>query len=334
MGSVETTDIHIRVLGPPKYDRHGNHEVPVMDNDGRISDLRVWSQHHDRPGWRVGSTYYLEDVKQNPPKSNKARYETSSAAQITRYGRPCSPDMSLLHVSDTHLGRNRTDKDLVGEGDQVDRFLDIVNIAIKYRVDGILHTGDIFDDEVTDDTIEIVKEHVSLLHEAGITIYYVRGHHGCDKGDALLQSQGAAGRMVHLSNNPQILGGGALALYGIDAEAASNGFSQTAPSGDAPEESYRLLAWHEAVEPLARDGVPLEKVATASAVDLDGLALGDLHRSKRAYIDHTRKACGQRLRMFYAGATTNIARNADGYEPAVWLLQIADRTLERHRIEL
>jgi len=66
--------------------------------------------------------------------------------------------------------------------------------------------------------------------------------------------------------------------------------------------------------------VPIQQVINASEVELDGLALADLHKSKRAYIDDVRKACGRRLRVFYAGATTTIARKAEGYQSAVWLL--------------
>ena len=57
MGDVERTDIAVRVLGQPKFDRHGNHEVPVEDADGQIADLRVWSKHLGQSEWRVGSTY-------------------------------------------------------------------------------------------------------------------------------------------------------------------------------------------------------------------------------------------------------------------------------------
>lgn len=140
--------------------------------------------------------------------------------------------------------------------------------------------------------------------------------------------------MVHLSNEPQLLGGSALALYGMDADAAAVGLSEMAPAGDAPRDAYRLLAWHEAVEPVARDGIPIERLVDASEVEMDALALGDLHKNKRAYIDDVREDSGERLRVFYAGATTGIAQRSEGYEPAVWLLQIADGTLERHRLSL
>jgi len=334
MGDVEKTDIAVRVLGQPKFDRHGNHEVPVEDADGQIADLRVWSKHLGQSEWRVGSTYELEAVKRNPPEANKARYETSANVRISRAGCPTVPDVSVLHVSDTHLGRPLTDKEHMGEENQLARFLDVVNLALTHRVDAVLHTGDVFDDAVSDATVETIEEHVALLADAGIPIYYVRGHHGCESGDAFLRSQTRAGRMVHLSSDLQLLGDGALALYGMDADASAVGLSEAAPAGDAPRDAYRLLAWHEAVEPLARNGVPIQQVVDASEVELDGLALGDLHKSKRAYIDDVRKACGCRLRAFYAGATTTIARRAEGYEPAVWLLQITDGTLERRRLPL
>ena len=334
MGEIETADVTVRVLGPPRYDRHGNHEIPVKDEGGRIADVRVWSKHHGQPEWHVGSTYDLVEVKQNPPEANKARYETSANTQISRIGQPKAPEVSLLHVSDTHLGRPLTDKEHMGKKNQLNRFLDAINLAVKYRVDAILHTGDIFDDDVSEATVELVEEHIELLADINIPIYYVRGNHGCERGDTFLQSQTEAGRMVHLSSDPNLLGGDALALYGMDADASAVGLSRAAPQDDAPRDAYRMLAWHEAVEPLARNGVPLQQVIDASEVELDGIALGDLHKSKRTYIDNVHKDCGRYLRLFYAGATSTIARNSEGYEPAVWLLQIADGTLERHRLSL
>jgi exonuclease SbcD len=334
VGKVETTDITVRVLGPPKFDRHGNHEVPVEDADGRVSDLRVWSKHHGQAEWRVGSMYELVEVKRNPVDANKARYETAANTQVSRVGRPQVPEMSLLHVSDTHLGRPQTDKEHMGNANQLERFLDTVNLAVKSQVDAIIHTGDIFDDDVDEATVQIVEEHVELLADADIPIYYVRGNHGCDRGDAFLRSQTEAGRMIHLSNEPQLLGEGTLALYGMDADASANGLSEVAPSGDAPQDAYRLLAWHEAVEPIARNGISIGELMDASKVELDALSLGDLHKNKRAYIGDVYKDSGERFRAFYAGATTGIARNSEGYEPAAWLLQITDGTLERHRLPL
>ena len=334
MEKVEKTDITVRVLGPPKFDRHGNHEITVKEAGGGLSDLRVWSKHHGQVEWRVGSMYELEEVKRNPVEANKARYETAANTQISRVGHPQAPEVSLLHVSDTHLGRPLTDKEQMGNANQLERFLDALNLAVTSRVDAVILTGDIFDDDIDEATVQIVEEHIELLAEAGILVYYVRGHHGCDRGDAFLRSRTEAGQMIHLSNEPQLLGEGTFALYGMDADASANGLSEVAPAGDAPRGAYRMLAWHEAVEPIARDGISIERLVDASNVELDALALGDLHKHKRAYIGDAYKDTGERFRAFYAGATTGIARNSEGYEPAAWLLQIADGTLERHRLSL
>lgn len=331
MEKVETTDITVRVLGPPEFDRHGNHEITVEDTEGGLSDLRVWSKHHGQVEWRVGSSYELEEVKRNPVEANKARYETAANTQISRVGHPQSPEVSLLHVSDTHLGRPLTDKEHMGNANQLERFLDALNLAVASRVDAVILTGDIFDDDVDEATVQIVEEHIELLADAGILVYYVRGHHGCDRGDAFLRSQTESGQMIHLSNEPQLLGEGTLALYGMDADGSVNGLSEMAPTDDAPRDAYRMLAWHEAVEPIARDGISIGRLVDATEVKLDALALGDLHKNKRAYIDDVYKDSGERFRAFYAGATTGIARKSEGYEPAAWLLQITDGTLERYR---
>jgi len=70
----------------------------------------------------------------------------------------------------------------MGNANQLERFLDAVNLAVTFRVDGVILTGDIFDDDVDEATVKIVEEHVELLADAGTQIYYVRGNHGCDRG--------------------------------------------------------------------------------------------------------------------------------------------------------
>jgi len=202
----------------------------------------------------------------------------------------------------------------MGNADQLERFLDAVNLAVTFRVDGVILTGDIFGDDVDEATVKIVEEHVELLADAGTQIYYVRGNHGCDRGDAFLRSQTEAGRMIHLSNEPQLLGDGALALYGMDFDATANGLSNVAPAGDAPLDAYRLLACHTGCRPIARDGISIG-VGGRQRSQVDALALGDLHKHKRAYIGDVYKDSGQRLRAFYAGATTGIARKSKNTNP-------------------
>ena len=333
MGADDTIDIRVRVLGPPKYDQHGNFEVTVADAEGRVTDVRVWNTHHEA-ALRVGSTYDFQQLKQHPPEENRARYETGGGTQISRLGQPAAPDISLLHVSDTHMGRETTTKDDAGVFDHDGRFLDAVNIALTRRVDGLLLTGDFFDDGVTPETVRMVGDHLAVLDDHDIPVYHVRGNHGCEKGDDLLHTEIREGRVVPLDDEPVVLGKGALALYGMDNDAAETGLPEAAPSGPVPADAYRLLAWHDAVEPVARCGVPIQRVVAASDVELDALALGDLHKSKRAYLGDTRDATGRSLRAFYAGATTAIAQHSEGYNPAVWDLQFSEGTLERHRVPL
>lgn len=333
MADDELVDTRVRVLGPPKYDRHGNYEITVAGSETASADLRVWSKHVAFE-LAVGSVYDLTQVKRHPRAKNRARYETSATARMERRGRPDPPEISLLHASDTHLGRETTSKDDATAFDYEGRFLDVVNKALTYRVDGLLLTGDIFDDNVSEETVGMVRDHIARLDDYDVPVYYVKGNHGCDRGDDLLEEETRAGRMMHLSNDPTLLGDDTLALYGMDNDAAQNGLTTTAPRGVVPDDAYRLLAWHEAVEPIARNGVSLQRLVEASEVDLDAVALGDLHKATRAYVDDARDEAGVPIRAFYAGATTKIATNADGYVPQTWLLKIAGGGLERHPLSL
>jgi len=53
----------------------------------------------------------------------------------------------------------------------------------------------------------------------------------------------------------------------MDFDATANGLSNVAPAGDAPLDAYRLLACHEAVEPIARDGISIGELVDASEVE-------------------------------------------------------------------
>ncbi|QIW24902.1 exonuclease SbcCD subunit D [Sulfolobus sp. S-194] len=87
----------------------------------------------------------------------------------------------ILHISDTHLGKRQYNLDF-REQDVYDTFSQLIDIAIKEHVDGIIHTGDLFDINDPPNKAEIVAiRELKRLKEAGIPFIVIAGDHDSPK---------------------------------------------------------------------------------------------------------------------------------------------------------
>ena len=173
----------------------------------------------DRPGDGV-------DVLLDPDRVRRAREKTERG--------PAAGEVTVLFVSDTHLGyENRA---VTGSGktvpwiheiSSIEAFTRIVSIAIEQGVDAVIHTGDILDHEVDQETLDSAAARLDLLSEVGIPVYCIIGshdrtsyapqHQGSVNGIAWLQQQVRKGTLVELSTSPTPVAGGPLDAYGISA---------------------------------------------------------------------------------------------------------------------
>jgi predicted ThiF/HesA family dinucleotide-utilizing enzyme len=118
-------------------------------------------------------------------------------------------------------------------------------------------------------------------------------------------------------------------LYGIDAVRKS--VWDTADFDlDPPPEAVEctILCMHELLEPPAEEIVadhPVEDVFDSVPIDLDGLALGDLHQPKSAHVDGTD--------VWYASATERCAKDEDE-TGIVQHLEIENGRITRRQLEL
>jgi len=86
--------------------------------------------------------------------------------------------MLLLHVSDTHLGSSRPGKLRERELDYYDVFNEVVDIAVRERVDAIIHGGDFFDEpKPSPQTYLYAYRALGRLREHGIDLLVVAGQH-------------------------------------------------------------------------------------------------------------------------------------------------------------
>lgn len=87
--------------------------------------------------------------------------------------------MLLLHVSDTHLGASKPlSYSKQREEDFYEVFDEVIEIAIREHVDGVLHCGDLFDDpEPSPRTYYNAVKSLKKLSSAGIPFLVIAGQH-------------------------------------------------------------------------------------------------------------------------------------------------------------
>ncbi|SFR56369.1 DNA repair exonuclease [Halorubrum sodomense] len=197
----------------------------------------------------------------------------------------------VLHVSDTHLGYQQYRSEQ-RRRDFFAAFQQVIDIATGQHpdhdvgpVDAVLHTGDLFDDQRTSfDDIFYCQQALAELAEADIPFYIIVGDHEQRRGIDFVEVYESAGLAERLEREPTELED--VALYGIDAvrdrEWETAEFSLAEPTD---ESLLRVVAMHEFFSP-PEDSYPhayeLEPAIDRFGIDIDGVALGDVHERQSA----------------------------------------------------
>ncbi len=85
--------------------------------------------------------------------------------------------MLILHTSDTHLGYAQFDLE-EREKDVYDAFSEVIETAVKDRVDAVVHAGDIFHiPKPAGRPLVRLGEGIKTLRENGIRFYFTLGEH-------------------------------------------------------------------------------------------------------------------------------------------------------------
>lgn len=197
----------------------------------------------------------------------------------------------VLHVSDTHLGYQQYRSEQ-RRRDFFAAFQQVIDIATGQHpdhdvgpVDAVLHTGDLFDDQRTSfDDIFYCQQALAELAETDIPFYIIVGDHEQRRGIDFVEVYESAGLAERLEREPTELED--VALYGIDAvrdrEWETTEFSLAEPTD---ESLLRVVAMHEFFSP-PEDSYPhayeLEPAIDRFGIDVDGVALGDVHERQSA----------------------------------------------------
>ncbi|MEM3324493.1 MAG: DNA double-strand break repair protein Mre11 [Metallosphaera sp.] len=89
--------------------------------------------------------------------------------------------MQFLHISDTHLGSRRYNKES-REKDVYDAFSQLMESAVREHVKGVIHTGDLFDVyKPGNRALKFFIDKVKLLRDKGIEFINIPGDHDTPK---------------------------------------------------------------------------------------------------------------------------------------------------------
>lgn len=106
--------------------------------------------------------------------------------------------MLLLHISDTHLGSRRYDKEF-REQDVFDVFTQLVEIAVKEHVKAVIHSGDLFDVyKPGNKALKFFVDSTKPLRDKGIHFINIPGDHDTPKVKEELYPQRLLGESLGL----------------------------------------------------------------------------------------------------------------------------------------
>jgi len=246
----------------------------------------------------------------------------------------------ILHVSDTHIGYEQ-----YRNGTRREDFFDAFEQALKIArgehpnhdndpVDAVLHTGDLFDDQLTSfDDVYACHALLRELREADIPFYVIVGNHEIRRNTDFVDEFVLTSDAIRLSRVPTSIND-EVALYGIDSVKKSDWEDADLTLKPSDDRQYQLVAMHQLFSPpideISHDDsnvLELEPVLDRFGIDVDAIALGDCH-------ERMGESC-RGVPVWYPGSTERTAR--DTPQPSVDLLTIRPSespALDRERMLL
>lgn len=292
------------------------------------------------------------DVLLDPTRVRKARENTGSTTS--------AGEATVLFVSDTHLGyENRV---TTGSGSTVSWIRDlsssatfkrIRDLAIERDVDAIVHTGDVLDHEVDQDTLNVVESALEALSAFDIPVYCIIGSHDHDSyqpkhrdsvdGIGWLKRQVRNGYLTELSTTARTVDTDPLNLYGISAgnvgiDDVGTYQSRSWTPADIvftpTSQGLNVLCLHDGLTPYRSNDadVDLDRLLAQAAVSFDCVLIGDEHRPKnKDFEDGYTFETGDGTPVFYTGPAMRISEAYRNHEAFVTELTITSSSVTARR---
>ncbi|MFC7249320.1 exonuclease SbcCD subunit D [Halomicroarcula sp. GCM10025324] len=279
--------------------------VPVAPESGTVLPVAVSA---DEVEWTISllAEFPVEPAADTPGTGATALLEPSRVAAAKRALAADSEDVTVLFVSDTHLGfENRADNESGKEVPWIEEitsrmtFSRIADIALAQDVDAVIHTGDILDHEVGEITLDAAEAALHTLSMEGIPVYCIIGSHdhgskhpsnpGSVDGVAWLQRQVEQGYLAELTMSPTRVADSPVDAYGISAsnvgiddvgKGLDWSFAEIAFGAATP--GPNILCLHESTSLYrGQDGdVDVDELLAQSRVQFDCVLIGDEHSPK------------------------------------------------------
>jgi len=238
-------------------------------------------------------------------------------------------------MGDSHVGyHHRQSSKKVSwhqEGACIERFCEAIEIGLEHEVDAVIHTGDIFDEEVSQSELGSVEDQLYYLKRQSIPFYYIYGNHENQSGRELLQAYSEEGVTKHLTTKRSMVGNPPVSLFGIDHcyegefHVDRLDFSSNVPG------VKNILVLHHSIVPLSDDGaINLRKLFKRakrySGLEFDFVISGHHHKNECDTLE------GKKIG--YVGSTariSNIGKSSGGH---AWLLDTSEQDYEFKRKSL
>lgn len=176
-----------------EFEKHIENEVVILTridvNEPKVASLRVRRSNgtihqfrlsDNEPldiSWVVGEQYELKNIELRS-RSDGGHFLAETDKTSVR--RVSNDAFDFLIVGDTHFGyRNRTSNvdSRYTNGYEFDVLDILVELSDKWNIDGILHTGDLFDHEVDKYGYRNVEEKFAQLGNMDVEVLFVTGNH-------------------------------------------------------------------------------------------------------------------------------------------------------------
>lgn len=162
-----------------QVDRNSPRKASLMIErpSGQVRRISLYDQEGIDVEWVVGEKYELNNVKLMS-RSDGGKYLTSSGeASVNRL---TYDSFSLLVLGDTHFGyRNRVNNvdTRYTSGYEFDVLESLVKLSKEWNIDGVMHTGDVFDDSIAQKGYNHVENVLRKLDKLGVHVRFVTGNH-------------------------------------------------------------------------------------------------------------------------------------------------------------
>jgi exonuclease SbcD len=231
-------------------------------------------------------------------------------------------DTKILHVSDTHLGKQQYGSK-IREQDFSEAFDTTIDIAISENVDAVIHTGDLFDSRTpSTGAVSDAFKSIKRLEDHNIDFLGIVGNHERKWDNQWLDIFENLNNVKRLNNAPVVIND-TIAIYGFDSIRESKWDNMDFELNQTDEDLLTCVCMHELfveLVPPTKADRKLSEVIDKLNIKPDIMPLGDFHKAVDQEVSE--------VPAFYSGATERTSATTE--DPTVRIIEIEDDTISSY----